>query len=229
MTQAVPLLPTGPRLPTRAWLSPPEAFYSRTVLRRLRIRVSKPSTARRRCCASDRYRLPSSGSRFRILWPARSGLRFRRPGHRDEAAIGRDAGRLRCFAGRFAQAADPAGSRLFEYGYDPFVQLPWSRSVSSNWTAAGMFSVYFPTQIGGRNVTGESTFPDGPAVDETVGRVRRIRGRLPGARRAPAPDRCRHGFRFPRPISSWICTRGSACRGRRCIILSGLGIHFDLR
>ncbi len=53
----------------------------------------------------------------------------------------------------------PTGAHAFSsHGYDPFVELPWSRSVSSNWTAAGMFSVYFPTQIGGRNVTGESTF-----------------------------------------------------------------------
>lgn len=43
-------------------------------------------------------------------------------------------------------------------GYDPGVQVPWSRALSANWTAAGMFSVYWPTQNGTRNVTGESTF-----------------------------------------------------------------------
>jgi len=43
-------------------------------------------------------------------------------------------------------------------GYDPAVQVPWSRSLSANWTAAGMLSVYFPTQGAARNVTGESTF-----------------------------------------------------------------------
>jgi hypothetical protein len=53
----------------------------------------------------------------------------------------------------------PAGSREFSNrGYDPFVQLPWSRSLSSNWTAAGMLSVYFPTEGNRRNVTGETTF-----------------------------------------------------------------------
>ena len=31
-------------------------------------------------------------------------------------------------------------------GYDPGLQLPWSRALSTNWTAAGMFSVYWPTQ-----------------------------------------------------------------------------------
>jgi hypothetical protein len=43
-------------------------------------------------------------------------------------------------------------------GYDPGMQVPWSRAVSTNWTAAGMFSVYWPTQGRTRNVTGESTF-----------------------------------------------------------------------
>jgi hypothetical protein len=49
----------------------------------------------------------------------------------------------------------PAGSREFSsHGYDPFVQLPWSPSLSPNWTAAGMLSVYFPTQGNRRNATG---------------------------------------------------------------------------
>ena len=53
----------------------------------------------------------------------------------------------------------PAGaSAISSHGYDPFVQLPWSRVLSSNWTAAGMFSVYWPTVQGRRTVTGESTF-----------------------------------------------------------------------
>ncbi|HXM68632.1 MAG TPA: hypothetical protein VN911_18030 [Candidatus Acidoferrum sp.] len=43
-------------------------------------------------------------------------------------------------------------------GYDPGLQVPWSRSLSANWTAAGMFSVYWPTQGRTRNVTGEFTF-----------------------------------------------------------------------
>lgn len=42
--------------------------------------------------------------------------------------------------------------------YDPSVQLPWSRALSSNWTAAGMLSVYGLTEDGRRDVTGESTF-----------------------------------------------------------------------
>lgn len=43
-------------------------------------------------------------------------------------------------------------------GYDPGLQVPWSRALSANWTAAGMFSVYWPTERHARNLTGESTF-----------------------------------------------------------------------
>jgi hypothetical protein len=43
-------------------------------------------------------------------------------------------------------------------GYDPGVQVPWSRALKGKWTAAGMFSVYWPTQGDKRNVTGQSTF-----------------------------------------------------------------------
>ena len=42
-------------------------------------------------------------------------------------------------------------------GYDPGLQVPWSRMLSANWIAAGMFSVYWPTQGRTRNVTGETT------------------------------------------------------------------------
>ncbi len=58
----------------------------------------------------------------------------------------------------------PSGARaISSRGYDPFVQLPWSRALSANWTAAGMLSVYWPSvygssEAGHRNVTGETTF-----------------------------------------------------------------------
>jgi len=53
----------------------------------------------------------------------------------------------------------PTGAgAISSHGYDPFVQLPWSRSLSKNWTVAGMLSVYWPTEAGRRNTTGESTF-----------------------------------------------------------------------
>ena len=53
----------------------------------------------------------------------------------------------------------PTGARsISSHGYDPSAQMPWSRALGPNWTAAGMLSVYWPTQPGGRNVTGETTF-----------------------------------------------------------------------
>jgi hypothetical protein len=53
----------------------------------------------------------------------------------------------------------PSGANaISSHGYDPSVQLPWSRPLSSKWTAAGMLSVYWPTVQGRRNVTGETTY-----------------------------------------------------------------------
>jgi hypothetical protein len=53
----------------------------------------------------------------------------------------------------------PTGAKaITSHGYDPFVQLPWSRALSRNWTAAGMLSVYWPTEEGRRKMTGEVTF-----------------------------------------------------------------------
>jgi len=53
----------------------------------------------------------------------------------------------------------PSGARaVSSHGYDPSLQLPWSQKISENWTAAGMLSVYWLTQSGARNLTGESTF-----------------------------------------------------------------------
>ncbi len=43
-------------------------------------------------------------------------------------------------------------------GYDPALQVPWSRALTARWTAAGMFSLYWPTQGRTRNLTGQSTF-----------------------------------------------------------------------
>jgi hypothetical protein len=52
----------------------------------------------------------------------------------------------------------PTGSnRISSHGYDPLLQIPWSRSLSKNWTVAGMFSVGWPTQPSGRNATGQAS------------------------------------------------------------------------
>jgi hypothetical protein len=78
----------------------------------------------------------------------------------------------------------PTGAAaVSSHGYYPFAQLPWSRALSPNWTAAGMLSVYWPTQDGRRNTAGEMTFFIGSAVDEKLGWIPRIRGRLSRTRR----------------------------------------------
>jgi Putative MetA-pathway of phenol degradation len=52
----------------------------------------------------------------------------------------------------------PTGAKLISsHGYDPTVQLPWSRSLTKNWTAAGMFSLMWPTEGGRRNLAGQSS------------------------------------------------------------------------
>jgi hypothetical protein len=53
----------------------------------------------------------------------------------------------------------PSGAHaVSSHGYDPGLQLPWSRKLSDNWSAGGQLAVYWPTQGGHRNLTGESTF-----------------------------------------------------------------------
>jgi hypothetical protein len=53
----------------------------------------------------------------------------------------------------------PTGAHaISSHGYDPGIQLPWSRKLSANWTDAGQLAVYWPTEVHARNLTGESTF-----------------------------------------------------------------------
>lgn len=53
----------------------------------------------------------------------------------------------------------PTGANLISsHGYDPGVQLPWSRQLSTNWTAGGQAAFYWPSLAGSRNFTGEFTF-----------------------------------------------------------------------
>ncbi|HXY98311.1 MAG TPA: transporter [Steroidobacteraceae bacterium] len=52
----------------------------------------------------------------------------------------------------------PTGARpVSSGGYDPGVQLPWSRSLTGGWTVAGQLAAYAPTVAGARNYTGELT------------------------------------------------------------------------
>ncbi|MGD0962665.1 MAG: transporter [Candidatus Acidiferrales bacterium] len=53
----------------------------------------------------------------------------------------------------------PTGTNtISSHGYDPQVQLPWSHPISKNWTAAGMFSLLWPTEGARRNLTGQASF-----------------------------------------------------------------------
>lgn len=53
----------------------------------------------------------------------------------------------------------PTGANaVSSHGYDPQFLLPWSHSISKNWTAAGMFSLLWPTQGKTRNLTGQASF-----------------------------------------------------------------------
>jgi hypothetical protein len=53
----------------------------------------------------------------------------------------------------------PTGEEaISSHGYDPQFLLPWSHSISKNWTAAGMFALFWPTQGASRNLTGQASF-----------------------------------------------------------------------
>jgi hypothetical protein len=53
----------------------------------------------------------------------------------------------------------PTGANaISSHGYDPELQLPWSHPITKNWTTAGMFSLLWPTEPGGRNLTGQGSF-----------------------------------------------------------------------
>jgi len=53
----------------------------------------------------------------------------------------------------------PSGANIISsHGYDPQLLVPWSYSLSKDWTAAGMFALLAPTQGGSHNVTGQGSF-----------------------------------------------------------------------
>jgi hypothetical protein len=52
----------------------------------------------------------------------------------------------------------PTGAKnVSSGGYDPGLQVAWSHSLLSKWTAAGMLAMYWPTQGQSRNPTGQAT------------------------------------------------------------------------
>jgi len=53
----------------------------------------------------------------------------------------------------------PTGAQtVSSQGYDPALQLPWSRALSAHWTLGGQVAFYWPTLAGSHNFTGETTF-----------------------------------------------------------------------
>jgi hypothetical protein len=56
-------------------------------------------------------------------------------------------------------AAFPSGAvRIAGQGYQPYMQLPWSRGLNSDWEVAGMFSLFWAPNESASNVTFEPTF-----------------------------------------------------------------------
>lgn len=53
----------------------------------------------------------------------------------------------------------PTGANtISSHGYDPEVLVPWSHPITKNWTAAGMFSLSWPTEGARRNLAGQASF-----------------------------------------------------------------------
>ena len=119
------------------------------------------------------FDLPETAVRFGIA--NKAGLRLAAPGYffNDDTASGVATGlgdlspgfkqQLGPTRGGFdvsliSSVSLPTGANLISsHGYDPTVQLPWSRALPRSWTAAGMFSLMWPTEGGRRNLTGHAS------------------------------------------------------------------------
>jgi hypothetical protein len=116
--------------------------------------------------------LPETWMRWGV--PAKGEIRFAVPDYftNDDTALGFTSGASDVVLGYKLQLGPthgfdvsiipslsfPSGSKgITSGGYDPFIQVPWSRSLSKNWTVAGMFALADPTQPSGRNLTGQGT------------------------------------------------------------------------
>jgi len=116
--------------------------------------------------------LPETSVRFGIA--GKTELRFAAPDyfHNDVVASGPSNGFGDLDLG-FKQQLGPVGgfdlslipsvslptgaSAISSHGYDPAVQLPWSRSLTKSWTVAGQLAVAWPTESGQRNATGQAS------------------------------------------------------------------------
>lgn len=119
------------------------------------------------------FDFPETSLRFGVA--RKTELRFGVPDyfHNDDTGAGFDNGfgdlsvgfkqQLGPTRGRFdvsviPSVSLPTGANLISsHGYDPTLQVPWSRSLTKRWTVAGMFSVMWPTENDRRNVTGQSS------------------------------------------------------------------------
>ena len=119
------------------------------------------------------FDFPETLVRFGIL--AKTELRFTAPDYYDNynTGLGFGSGFGDLLLG-FKQQLGPSGgfdvsligsvslptgaNILSSHGYDPQLQLPWSRQISKNWTMAGMLGLLWPTQGPSRNLNGQTTF-----------------------------------------------------------------------
>lgn len=114
--------------------------------------------------------LPESSLRYGLL--ARTELRLALPDYFNATAQGAPSGfgdialgvkqQLGPLTGfdvsLIAFASLPSGaSSISSHGYDPGLQLPWSRALAPDLTLAGQFAAYGPTVAGRRNYTSEAT------------------------------------------------------------------------
>jgi hypothetical protein len=115
--------------------------------------------------------LPESAIRYGLL--RKTELRFTVPDYYHNFAAGGPAG-FGDLAVGVKQQLGPLGgfdvSAIFylgipsgansisSHGYDPALQIPWTRKVSENWTAGGQVAFYWPTVNGSHNFTGETAF-----------------------------------------------------------------------
>jgi hypothetical protein len=120
------------------------------------------------------YDLPETLARFGVT--SQTELRFATPDHFNNFNTGSGFGtgwgdlslgvkqQLVTTSGGFdvaliAALSFPTGENsVSSHGYDPQALLPWSHPVSKNWSAAGMFSLFWPTQGGTRNLNGQASF-----------------------------------------------------------------------
>jgi len=133
--------PTGPRSPIRASWFPSAASRWKTDCSST-IRKGKTfSTCRKATCATAG---PAAASGFGDL----------------ALGVKQQLGPLAGFnLSAIVFLSFPTGaSGISSHGYDPGVQLPWSRQLSTNWTLAGQVAFYWPTEGAERNFTGETTF-----------------------------------------------------------------------